>query len=241
MMTGKVFAGRGSIGSLVCLWAIACGNMLLPDSSQAILMVHTSTPSASIPILDFTTASDSLSVPVQAGIITDVDLRVYIDHESVGDLVIELLGPAPLHTSITLMDRPGTASTSGGHIVPMSSAVPILFDDQAAMSAEAMGMGLPPGIPVGQMQSPDHYFPSPDLLTGLNGQTVGGGWTLRVTDNFTGLSGQLSRWDLILTTQVDPSIPEPATTTLTILAGMCIFTLLTGRRGSARCGGPRSG
>ncbi len=118
--------------------------------------------------------NSSITIPApQGGTIIDVDvLGLSGTHTWMGDLDFRLISPAG--TSIEIMER-----TCGD-----TDNFNINFDDDAVPGAWPC-----PPIDGGT------YQPT-EPLAGFNGEETAGTWTLRVTDNAGGDSGQLNDWDL---------------------------------------------
>jgi len=169
--------------------------------------------------------------------VIDVDVIIRVDHEFVGDLVIQLEGPDG--TKITLANQPGVsnapsgAPTFGGASANLSSDVPITFDDSAATSAELMGggglgttdiVGSAPSSPDTYRPSTDTFLPGP-MLSEFNGRDPNGTWTLTVGDAVDVYTGELVSWTLIIETE--PVIPEP---TVAGVMALGVVGLLSRRR-----------
>jgi subtilisin-like proprotein convertase family protein len=139
-------------------------------------------------INDSQTTVSVLSVP-QSLTLSDVNVRVQINHSWVGDLSIQL--QSPLGTLVQLLDRPGVpASTFGCGDDNMD----VTFDDASGVNLETWCTGSTPwyngvGAPV-------------NPLSAFNGQNTSGNWTLRVTDSASGDTGSIINWQLITTPAV---------------------------------------
>jgi subtilisin-like proprotein convertase family protein len=136
-------------------------------------------------INDNSTTTSTLAVG-QSSVLTDVNVRVQIDHTYVGDLRIQL--QSPLGTVVTLLDRPGyPASTYGCSNDDMD----VTFDDASAFNPESWCPGTTPWyVGVAMPVTP---------LSVLNGQSSAGTWSLIVSDNAGGDTGAITDWELITT------------------------------------------
>jgi subtilisin-like proprotein convertase family protein len=114
--------------------------------------------------------------------ITDVDVGVSITHSYDGDVIISLIPPggAPL----VLVNRRGVGGDNFTNTV---------FDDSAAGSITS---GTPPYT---------GSFRPETALTGLNGTSSNGTWTLRVSDNANLDTGTLTAWFVRLSTTPLPN------------------------------------
>lgn len=125
--------------------------------------------------------------------LTDVNVRVQIDHTWVGDLRIALKSPAG--TEVVLLERPGLGVGSPNGCP--DDNMEVTFDDSATLDTHIHCPGTTPwlmeeAMPVGSLAS-------------LNGESSAGTWRLTVSDNAGGDLGQLVNWELIL----QPPVGEP--------------------------------
>lgn len=136
------------------------------------------------------------------GIISDVNVPIFdMSHPWIGDIRVELMSPAG--TVVSLFDRPGYTGTGFGCD---EDDIDVSFDDGAASTAadlEGMCNAAAPTI--------SGAFQSIDLLSGFNGESITGTWTLTVYDDYTqDDDGILNAWSLELCTVpsncVDPDI-----------------------------------
>ncbi len=127
--------------------------------------------------------------------ITDVDVRVQIDHTRVGDLQIILTSPSG--TEVRLLDRPG---------VPLSDVgceddnLDVIFDDGAEIDLEQHCEATTPWYEGTEMPL--------EPLEALIGETARGTWTLTVVDHAEMETGQLVDWTLNIEGEVStPNLP----------------------------------
>ncbi len=119
----------------------------------------------------------------QAISLTDLQVAVAIDHTYVGDLAISLTSPSG--TTVSLLDRPGVpASTFGCSDDNMN----VVFSDAASVVPETTCPGTTPWL-----AGPVLPF-SP--LSAFDGESTVGTWTLSVSDNAGGDTGNLVNWSL---------------------------------------------
>jgi len=122
----------------------------------------------------------------QAGVITDLDVRVEVQHTWVGDLILTLESPSG--TIVTLLDRPGVPATGFG--CP-DDDLDVTFDDASGFDPESHCAGTTPWY-----AGPAHPV---GALSAFNGQPLAGDWKLHVSDNAQGDTGQLVSWELLTT------------------------------------------
>jgi subtilisin-like proprotein convertase family protein len=128
----------------------------------------------SIPDNDAAGVTSTLNVPA-AGPINDVNVRIgSITHPFVGDLKIEVISPSA--TTVVLASRVGGGGDNFTNTV---------FDDEAAT---AIGSGAAPFT--------GSFRPQSDQLSRLDGEPVGGTWTLKVSDLAASDVGTLQSWGL---------------------------------------------
>jgi subtilisin-like proprotein convertase family protein len=120
------------------------------------------------------------------GRIKDINVRLPgtvaspgIEHNFVGDLVIDLIGPDG--TTVRLAEHPGGPDNAGNDLVGT------VFDDEASQTIGATGTAAPY---TGQ------FKPQRDQLSRFDGKDRRGTWTLRVRDLFESDTGTLRAWGL---------------------------------------------
>jgi subtilisin-like proprotein convertase family protein len=135
----------------------------------------------------------------QASFITDLDVRVEIQHTWVGDLILQLESPAG--TVVTLLDRPGVPASGFGC---GDDDMNVLFDDASGFDPENHCPGSTPwydgsASPVG-------------ALSAFNGESTAGDWKLHVSDNASGDTGTIVDWELITTPGLSGTCDECVST-----------------------------
>ncbi len=129
----------------------------------------------------------TINVPDTAAI-SDVNVRVRLNHTFDGDLVISLVHPDG--TVINLSNRRGGSGDGFGSGSNDCSGTHTVFDDQASTAISAGA------APFAGSFTPDQP------LSGLNGKLSAGNWKLRISDN-AGLDiGTLFCWQLEISRQV---------------------------------------
>lgn len=115
--------------------------------------------------------------------LSDVNVRVEIDHTYVGDLRIVLRSPAG--TEVVLLDQPGVPDSSFGC---GDSNLDVLFDDAEPTALEDHCAGTDPWFSGSAAPT--------QPLAAFNGQGSIGTWTLTVSDRAGDDTGALVDWDL---------------------------------------------
>ena len=139
-----------------------------------------------LPIADNTTFTSVLTV-TDDDTVLDVEVRLNATHSYTGDLDIFLIGPDATRVELT--------TDSGGS---GNDFVDTIFDDEATAL-----------ITGGSAPFTGRYQPEGSLAT-LDGLPANGDWTLEVTDDAGGDTGQLVSWDLILTFEAQQCGPVAA-------------------------------
>ncbi|MEM7280605.1 MAG: proprotein convertase P-domain-containing protein [Pseudomonadota bacterium] len=130
--------------------------------------------------------------------ITDLNVRVAIDHTAVGDLIITLKSPAG--TEIVLLDRPGLPLVDP-NFGCLDDNFNITFDDSSATDLENFCPGTTPWL-VGDAAPAS-------ALSAFNGESTLGTWTITVSDNEQDDLGDIIDWEIITT----PALPQPTCNT----------------------------
>ncbi|TAH41409.1 MAG: hypothetical protein E6Q43_03975 [Dokdonella sp.] len=192
----------------------------------------TVTPNETLPLAipDSSPAGVTSTITVAEDItLTDLQVGVEIDHTWVGDVFISLTSPGG--TTVTLLDRPGYTGSGFGC---SSNDMDVVFSDAASVDPETSCPAGPPWL-----SGPVLPF-SP--LSAFDGESTVGTWTLTVSDNAGGDTGQIVNWSLIPTPgfsgictvcvgggggPVQPAIELPTLATWSKLA-LGLLTLLLG-------------
>ncbi|CAN5564992.1 hypothetical protein BH20ACI3_BH20ACI3_40700 [soil metagenome] len=139
-----------------------------------------------VPVPDFSTVEVPITV-ADAGILSDVNAKIRLDHTFDADLNISLVHPDG--TVVALSNGRGGAGDNFGSGPNSCSGVHTVFDDSAAV---AIGAGTAPFAGSFRPDSP---------LSALNGKPSAGTWKLRFEDAFAGDVGLVGCVQLELTTQ----------------------------------------
>ncbi len=137
------------------------------------------------PILDNQNTNDTINITQQGNVI-DVNVNLTIYHTYDGDISIYLKGPN--NSEIDLSSRNGGSG---------DNYVNTIFDDEASTP-----------ITSGTAPFTGSYRPE-QLLSTFDNNPVNGSWVLRVRDDFSGDTGQLISWCLIIQHSV-PQGTEPS-------------------------------
>jgi subtilisin-like proprotein convertase family protein len=163
--------------------ALGAGPSMTFDASPNTVLTYVNS-SVSLAIADGSFTQTTIDVPVGGvEVMSDVNVVLDIDHPNVADLDIALRSPQG--TQIELFTDVGGA---GNHFRNTT------LDDEAgtaitAGSAPFAGRFQPEGV-----------------LSGFDGQTSVGTWTLLMTDDSSGNAGTLNRWSLDLQGDTPPSV-----------------------------------
>ncbi|MEM6698164.1 MAG: M43 family zinc metalloprotease, partial [Bacteroidota bacterium] len=139
---------------------------------------------SSVTIPDQTTVTSTINVGVN-GTISDVNVSFNGEHDAVRDLTFELISPSGTTVQIVDLDDPCNRQDD----------FDLNFDDQASQTIS--DIPCPP-------TTGDTYQPE-EALSAFNGQSSGGTWTLRITDDRRRFEGQLQGWSIeVCTGNVTP-------------------------------------
>jgi subtilisin-like proprotein convertase family protein len=136
-----------------------------------------------VALTDLATTTSVISVNV-AGSVTDISVRLRIDHPRLHDLDISLISPDG--TTVKLVKNVGGANADFGAGNANCSGVMTAFDDDATTSV--LG-GVGPFLGV--------YRPD-GRLSNFHGRGPLGGWTLRIADELGSQTGTLYCWQLVI-------------------------------------------
>jgi Tol biopolymer transport system component len=147
-----------------------------------------SAPGIPIPDRNNQGVTDYITIP-DAGLLTDLDLYVRVEHTHVGDLRI-LLRHEETGTQRRMIDRPGAPPGFGCS----GDDIDVTLDDEAATNVDDECV-TPGPVAIGGTLQPDRP------LTIFEGEDIAGTWRLQVSDRVRGDTGYLLEWCLIPTTQ----------------------------------------
>jgi subtilisin-like proprotein convertase family protein len=131
------------------------------------LTANYGTGNIATPTPDLNTVDIPINV-TDVGAVTDVNVKLRMNHTFDGDLMLTLIGPDG--TSVALANGRGGAGDNFGLGANDCSGVPTVFDDSAST---AIGAGTAPFAAAFRPDSP---------LSAFNGKPVNGVWVLRITD-----------------------------------------------------------
>ena len=134
------------------------------------------TPEVPLPIPDDGTVTSDLVVGQNVAL-SDVNVRVEIDHTYVGDLIVSLRSPAG--TTVTLLNSPACGDND----------MNVTFDDASSVNLQSYCAGTTPWY-----QGIARPY---QALSAFNGQSSAGTWTLTVTDDAGWDTGTLVDWELL--------------------------------------------
>src|SRR5262249_18664264 len=106
---------------------------------------------------------------------------VGVDHTFVGDLRFKLISPAT--TNVTIINQAGGALNAGQNFCQT------LLDDSAVPSIQSVTAAQAPFTGTFKPANP---------LSGFNGESANGTWTLQITDAATGDTGNVRAFSLIV-------------------------------------------
>jgi len=169
----------------------------------------TITPNALIP--DNNASATCFLMPVAgAGAVTTVSVRVAMSHTWVNDLRLSIWSPSG--AKLTLLNRPGTGSTSAD----LLATYPITYADGAPSDAETMGSGLSNGQGVCRDDARCAYRPNPDGDAGSLASFAG----------YVGL-GATGNWQFCAADLVASDIGRVNTVTLALADGCLVPSTAT--------------
>lgn len=126
-------------------------------------------------------AESNLNVP-DSGVISDVVLKLQINHANIGQLEVSLMSPSS--TNALLIENIGAGANFGALCSPMPD---FILDDASGTAVSSSG-GLP-----------GTYFPEPQSLSLFDLEDQLGTWTLIVNDEIPRAAGTLNCWCLDIT------------------------------------------
>jgi len=158
---------------------LAAGLILSATAASAQSPYCQNTPAV---IPDVGQVVSTLNVP-DSQVLTDLNISVNATHTWVGDLIFTLSHGA---TNVIFFDRPGF--TGAGFGCDGDDILATLDDEGAGGPVENMCSNLPAIFDTPTPNNP---------LSGFDGQSANGTWTLTISDNAGGDVGQVSQWCLI--------------------------------------------
>jgi hypothetical protein len=184
-MGGKTCAGLGYVsGSLSCT-----SDCRMDESGCDMLenpIVRCNEPERWIPDNYYEGITDTIVVP-QGRTVADVDVRLKVAHEWVGDLVVELRHGATVRK---LVDRVGVPATEFGCDQD---------DIDATLDDEGSGL-VEDGCTYWKPSVAGNLIPN-ESLSAFDGQDMGGNWSLRAADMEGQYQGKLVEWCVVVTWQ----------------------------------------
>ena len=155
-----------------------------------------------VPITDSGTAVSSLVIDhLQPFTIKDLNLRLDIAHTRLSDLRIELVYQPPAQGTPVKAVLADFGQMSGQNMTGTT-----LSDDDDASRTLLQGTGPYTGI----------FKPSQEMLSKFDGLNLEGTWRLEVTDNTAGETGQILRWSLEATPEVNITVTPTSARTFRI-------------------------
>jgi subtilisin-like proprotein convertase family protein len=173
-------------------WRVTPSNACGAGPTSAVFSFTTSaeicrTISLAIPDNNPTGVSDSIVIPTGAAL-TDLNVAFQATHTWTGDLIVRLTKVGS-PTTLTLIDRPGVPTTTFGCNGDNPNLV--LDDEEPTRTAEANCVPDP-----GPAYTPGATYRPNQALTGFDGTTLAGTWTLTVSDAAAQDTGTFTRWCL---------------------------------------------
>jgi subtilisin-like proprotein convertase family protein len=175
-----------------------------PLEFQTIFKTISVTPSVAIPDNSVTGVSSTLMVNGHGTVTSSLMASIGVNHTWVGDLAYTL---SHGDTTVTLMNRPGGADESS----ELSSRSPLIFSDDASVTASSIGSGCDVSGIIGQSTGcTNSSFMPVQPLSAFAGQDAFGAWTLSVQDFQHYDTGFLQNWSLLQVPQsgLGLSIPD---------------------------------
>ncbi len=157
----------------------------VPSRPGAIITSTYSSGNLAVPIPDPGSMPPQVISVADAGTVTDVDVRVRINHTWDSDVDISLTGPNAV--TIDLSSDNGGGSDNYGSGNADCSGTPTVFDDEA-------------GTPVASGTAPFAGSYSPEMaLSAFDGIPAAGNWTLNIADDLGVDSGSLFCYEIVIT------------------------------------------
>ena len=177
-------------------------------------------------IADVSTSNFTFTM-TQSGPVEDVNLQLAMEHTYITDLTVTLISPSD-------QGNPSVSVELFRYLAPNNEDAEFrdaVFDDDSVPFQQGR-IGAP-----GNLEPPYQYVYQPQIedLSAFDGIEAKGTWTLVITDDEAGDTGQLyapgqsAPWGTTVGTKLILTIPEPAGVSL-LVAGAC--ALLRRRRGA---------
>jgi subtilisin-like proprotein convertase family protein len=160
-LTLQLQDGASNLGQVTYTFTLGTLNPISQTSTA-------SSGNVNAPIPDLGVVEVPINVP-DVGAVTDLNVRVRLNHTFTGDLVISLISPDG--TQVTLSNRRGAGGDNFGTGANDCSGTPTRFDDEATAAVSAGS------APFTGSFTPDQP------LSGFDGKSTAGTWKLRVSDN----------------------------------------------------------
>ncbi len=178
--------------------------LLIPSLGSAVIYTSTDVPKA-IPDNNPAGVSSTLTIPAAACIVSDINVSVQATHTWVGDLIFTLTHNNS-GKSVTIIDRPGVPTSAFGCSGDNINAT---LDDEAGSPVETQcNTVTPPAI--------NGTFSPNNLLSRFDIDSAEGTWTLTVSDNAGGDTGNLTGWSIDVSCLVPECTPEGTTVSTAI-------------------------
>lgn len=173
---------------------LVCGNALAPPTSCGIATSYTG---SAVAIPDNNAAGVDIPITVSGiGTVTDLDFRFDgtpngaatlqgVEHTNVGQLVFKLT--SPMGTSLTFINRMSRTTAVGG--CDNNNLSQVLLNDDAILPIDLQ-------CSENSTVRPGTYSPG-DKFSVFNGEPADGIWTLNVSDNASGTTGNVRRFSLL--------------------------------------------
>ncbi|MGB2751691.1 MAG: kelch repeat-containing protein [Pyrinomonadaceae bacterium] len=173
---------------------LVCGNALAPPTSCGIATSYTG---SAVAIPDNNAAGVDIPITVSGiGTVTDLDFRFDgtpngaatlqgVEHTNVGQLVFTLR--SPMGTSLTFINRMSRTTAVGG--CDNNHFSQVLLNDDAILPIDLQ-------CSENSTVRPGTYSPG-DKFSVFNGEPADGIWTLNVSDNVSGTTGNVRRFSLL--------------------------------------------
>lgn len=166
--------GAADLGTVTYTFTLGTLNPISQTTS-------TSSGNLTTPLPDLAAVEVPINIP-DVGAVSDVNVRLRLNHTFVGDLAISLIGPDG--TQVALSSRRGGAGVNFGSGANSCSGTPTVFDDEGS---NAIGAGTAPFAGT--------FIPD-QPLSGFDGKPSAGTWKLRISDNAAADVGTLFCWQL---------------------------------------------